>query len=347
MAPRKPSRTRPAPTLEEVAARAGVSRATASRVLRGQSNVSDEARDAVQSAAAEISYTPNKAARSLVTGRSDSIAFLVDESEERMFTDPFFLGMLRSAQVAVAAAGLQLIFTVTARREDHAQFVAYAAGGHVDGVLLLSLHGQDQLPQQLEALGVPTVLSGRPLGGDNSLFYVDADNVGGARMATEFLFSTGREVVATVAGPQDMCAGQDRLTGYREALTASGRAYDEGLVAAGEFTSEGGYAAMRQVLARRPDLDAVFAASDLAAMGAIRALQEQGRRVGRAVGDVAVVGFDDIRDAAQQRPALTTVRQPIAELGATMTRRLLERLTGDDPPRRTILPVQLVERETA
>jgi DNA-binding LacI/PurR family transcriptional regulator len=144
-----------------------------------------------------------------------------------------------------------------------------------------------------------------------------------------------------------MCAGQDRLTGYRNALEASGRSYDEGLVASGEFTSEGGYASMQRILARRPDVEGVFAASDLAAIGAIRALEEHGRRVGRGAGDIAVVGFDDIRDAAQQRPPLTTVRQPIAELGATMSRRLLERLSGDEPPHRTILPVELVERETA
>ena len=340
-------RARPAPTLVEVAARAGVSRATASRVLRGQSNVSDEAREAVRAAAAEIAYSPNKAAQSLVTGRSDSIAFVVDESEERLFSDPFFLGMLRGAQTTVAEAGLQLVFTVTSRGEDHAKFVAYAAGGHVDGVLLLSLHGQDQLPQELEALGVPTVLSGRPLSGDSSLFYVDADNVGGGEMATEFLFSSGREVVATVAGPLDMCAGQDRLAGYRRAYEARGSTYDERLVASGEFTSEGGYVSMNRILAGRPDVEAVFAASDLAAIGAIRALEEHGRTVGRAAGDVAVVGFDDIRDAALHRPALTTVRQPVAEMGATMSRRLLERLNGEEPPHRTILPVELVERGTA
>ncbi len=199
------------PTLEEVAARAGVSRATASRVLRGASNVSDSARDAVHAAAREISYTPNQAARSLVTGRSDSVAFLVDETEERMFSDPFFLGMLRSAQVAVAEAGLQLVFTMTSRREDQERFLAYAAGGHVDGVLLMSLHGEDRLPQALEKLGVPTVLSGRPLSGSRSLYYVDADNVDGARIATRHLLASGRRVVATVTGPQDMCAGQDRL----------------------------------------------------------------------------------------------------------------------------------------
>lgn len=334
------------PTLEEVAARAGVSRATASRVLRGQSNVSDEAREAVHAAAAEISYTPNQAARSLVTGRSNSVAFLVDESEERMFSDPFFLGMLRSAQVTVAGAGLQLVFTVTSGREDHERFLSYAAGGHVDGVLLMSLHGRDELPQQLEALGVPTVLSGRPLSGGDGLYYVDADNVGGARMATDLLLGSGRRVVASVTGPQDMCAGQDRLTGYRQAIESSGGSYDERLVANGEFTVEGGHAAMTRLLAQRPDIDAVFAASDLAAIGAIRALEQHGRRVGRGSDEVAVIGFDDISEAASQRPALTTVRQPIAELGSTMTVRLLERLRGADAARGTILPVALVERES-
>jgi DNA-binding LacI/PurR family transcriptional regulator len=335
------------PTLEEVAARAGVSRATASRVLRGESNVSEEARVAVHAAALEISYTPNQAARSLVTGRSDSVAFLVDESGERMFADPFFLGMLRSAQVAVADAGLQLVFTVTSGNTDHDRFLSYAAGGHVDGVLLLSLHGRDQLPQQLEAVGVPTVLSGRPLSPDSKLFYVDADNVGGARMATEHLLGSGRSVVATVTGPQDLCAGQDRLTGYREALTTAGATYDEDLVATGEFSVAGGHAAMTRLLERRPDIDAVFAASDLVAIGAIRAIEATGRRVGRGPDELAVVGFDDIADAAQQPTPLTTVRQPIAELGATMTRRLLERLVGESPSRGTVLPVELVRRETA
>ena len=340
--PRPGSRT--APTLEEVAARAGVSRATASRVLRGATNVSDQARDAVHAAAREISYAPNHAARSLVTGRSDSVAFLVEETEERMFADPFFLGMLRSAQEAVADAGMQLVFTVASRPEDHERFVAYAAGGHVDGVLLLSLHGRDKLPQRLERLGVPTVLSGRPLTGRRRLFYVDADNVGGGRIATRHLLDAGRRTVATVTGPLDMCAGQDRLAGYKDAVEAAGLVVDEDLVSVGEFTTAGGYDAMTRLLERRPDVDAVFAASDLAAIGAIRALEQVGRRV---PDDVAVVGFDDIPDARAQHPALTTVRQPIAELGTTMTRRLLERILGEDPPRRTVLPVELVLRDTA
>ena len=338
------SRVRTPPTLEEVAARAGVSRATASRVLRGETNVSEQAKTSVLAAAQEISYMPNRAARSLVTGRSDSIAFLVDESEERMFSDPFFLGMLRSAQVAVADVGLQLVFSVTSRPEDHERFISYAAGGHVDGVLLLSLHGRGKLPQRLEALGVPTVLSGRPLGGARKLFYVDADNVGGGRIATEFLLSSGRKVVATVTGPQDMCAGQDRLTGYREALEAAGRKVDAGLIGQGEFTASSGFEATERLLREHPEIDAVFAASDLTAIGVMRAIEAAGRSVGD---DVAVVGFDDIAEASQSHPALTTVRQPISDLGTMMTQRLLERIGGTTPPRATILPVELVRRQSA
>lgn len=336
---------RPAPTLEEVAARAGVSRATASRVLRGDAKVSERAREVVLAAAREISYAPNLAARTLVTGRSESVAFLVEETEERMFADPFFLGMLRSAQEAVAEAGLQLVFTVMTRPEDQERFLAYAAGGHVDGVLLLSLHGQDQLPQRLEALGVPTVLSGRPLSGRRQLWYVDADNVGGGELATTHLLGSGRAHVATVAGPLDMCAGQDRLAGYRAAFESSGQRYDESLVSVGDFTAAGGYAAAQRLLDRHPEVDGIFAASDLAAFGVLRALKERGRRIGD---DVSVIGFDDIPAAAEQQPALSTVKQPIAALGTTMTRLLLDRIDGRQRlPRRTVLPVELVLRESA
>ncbi|HEX4727824.1 MAG TPA: LacI family DNA-binding transcriptional regulator, partial [Jatrophihabitans sp.] len=232
------------PTLEEVAARAGVSRATASRVLRGASNVSEQARSSVLDAAAQISYAPNRAARSLVTGRSDSVAFLVAETEDRLFSDPFFLGMLRGAQAVIAGAGLQLVFTVAATEDEHARFLHYAGGGHVDGVLVLSLHGRDRLPQQLEKRTVPTVLSGRPLDGDDQLFFVDSDNLGGAAMATSYLIGLGRRRIATVTGPLDMCAGQDRLAGYRQAITEAGLPGSDSLIGHGRFSIASGQAAM-------------------------------------------------------------------------------------------------------
>lgn len=332
------------PTLEEVAARAGVSRATASRVLRGASNVSDQARSSVLDAAAQISYAPNRAARSLVTGRSDSIAFLVAETEDRLFSDPFFLGMLRGAQAVIAGAGLQLVFTVAATEDEHARFLHYAGGGHVDGVLVLSLHGRDRLPQQLEQRTVPTVLSGRPLTGDDELFFVDSDNLGGAAMATRYLIETGRRRIATVTGPLDMCAGQDRLTGYRQAIADAGLPEADTLIGHGRFSIASGQAAMTDLLAADPDIDAVFAASDLTAIGVMRAIEAAGRRVRD---DIAVVGFDDIGDAELAHPALTTVRQPIAEMGRTMATRLLQRIAGEQPPLQTVLPVELIRRQTA
>jgi DNA-binding LacI/PurR family transcriptional regulator len=333
----------PRVTLEEVAARAGVSRATASRVLRGATNVSDTARDAVTAAAAEISYTPNRAARSLVTGRSDSIAFLVDETEERMFSDPVLLGLLRAAHEAVAEAGQQLVFTVASRAVDRERFLRFAAGGHVDGVLLLSLHGTDELPQRLEAQGIPTMLAGRPFSGSRKLYYVDADNLDGGRRATAHLLAAGRTAVGTVTGALDITAGQDRLAGYRRALEEAGSSYDERLVARGGFTALEGEAGAARLLAQRPDLDAVVAGSDLAAFGVIRALVRAGRRI---PDDVAVVGFDDIPSAAEHDPPLTTVRQPIAGLGSAMSRLLLDRIEGRALRHRTVLPVELVVRKS-
>ena len=257
---------------------------------------------------------------------------------------PFFLAMLRSAHEAVGQSGRQLVFAVTSTSGDHDRFVEYAAGGHVDGVLLLSLHGPTKLPQRLEELGVPTMLSGRPLVGRRHLWFVDADNVEGGRLATAHLLDVGRRVVGTVAGPTTMCAGIDRLEGYRAALEAAGVPFDESLVERAEFTAVSGQAAMARLLERRPDLDAVFVASDLTAMGAIRAIETSGRKV---PDDVAVIGFDDIPDAALQQPPLSTVRQPTAEMAATMARLLQERIDGGAPPRQTTLPVQLVLRETA
>lgn len=331
------------PTLEVVAARAGVSRATASRVLRGATNVSDDAREAVLQAARETAYAPNRAARALVTRRSDSVAFLVAESEDRLFTDPYFLAMLRGAHTQIAAAGLQLIFVIASTPAEAAQFEHFAAGGHVDGVLLVSLHGDDRLPQRLERLGVPTVINGRPLSGDPSLCYVDSDNVAGARAATELLIARGAQRIATITGPQDMCAGQDRLQGYRAALTDARRPVDQRLIAVGDFSVDGGDRAMNALLAADPDVDAVFAASDLTAIGAMRAIEHSGRRV---PDDIAVIGFDDLREAALTSPPLTTVRQPIAELGQTMAGLLVRRIAGDAPERATVLPVELVERRT-
>jgi DNA-binding LacI/PurR family transcriptional regulator len=329
------------PHLESVAALAGVSRATAGRVLAGSTSVGEQAREAVLRAAAELSYVTNRAARSLMTRRSDSIAFVVGESEERFFADPHFALALRGAHAALAAHDVQLVFSVLSSDADRERFERFARGGHIDGVILVSLHGDDPLPRRLRDAGVPVVLSSRPFRPVDGLAYVDADNVGGARAAVDLLAGRGRERIATITGPLDMTAALDRRDGFHEALAAHGLR-DHGTVD-GDFSVAGGRRAMEELLSAEPELDAVFAANDLMALGAMQALAERGRRIPQ---DVAVVGFDDSPLAASVHPALTTVRQPIVAMGEAMTTRLMALIENGGPPDPVVMPTEIVLRDT-
>jgi DNA-binding LacI/PurR family transcriptional regulator len=328
------------PTLEEVAAVAGVSRATVSRVINDSPKVSPAVRATVEAAIAQLGYVPNRAARSLVTRRTDSIGLVVSEPEALVFSDPFFAGIVRGVSGALAETNMQLVLVIAQTAGQRKKLEQYVLNGHVDGVLLVSLHGDDPLPAGLAAAGVPAVLVGRPVRGV-PLPWVDADNRGGATAAVRHLLGRGRRRIATITGPQDMSAGVDRLDGYRDALPGPARA----LVEIGDFSEESGVRAMTALLDREPGLDAVFAASDLMAAGALRAL----RAAGRAVPDeVAVIGFDDSIIARQTDPALTTVRQPVHELGREVTRRLLEMIgTGAAPAPGLVLPTELVVRGSA
>ena len=334
-----PGRDRP--TLESVASRAGVSRATASRVVNGSPTVAPRIRDAVLRAVADLGYVPNQAARSLVTQRTDSMALVLSEAASRVFSDdPYFAGIIRGVSHELEAADRQLVLMMAAAGPGHDRVQRYAAAGHVDGVMVASIHGADPLPAALSRIGVPVVCNGRPIG-PASVPYVDVANEEGARLAVRHLVERGRWRIATIAGPQDMIAGIDRLTGYRTELRDSDR---RSIVAVGDFTRESGSAAMRQLLADDPHLDAVFVASDLMADGALRALRQSGRRV---PDDVAVVGFDDADIARYTEPALTTVRQPVLDIGRTMARQLLRLAADESIEPAVILPTELVVRDSA
>jgi DNA-binding LacI/PurR family transcriptional regulator len=327
------------PTLEEVARRAGVSRATVSRVVNGSTTVAEPIRAAVRRAVAELGYVPNQAARSLVTHRADSIALILPETTNRVFSDDqFFPGVIRGVSQQLEAADKQLVLMLVGSAAAHERAERYATARHVDGVLFASLHGADPLPELLVRAGVPVVCSGRPLATSSRVPYVDVDQLGGVAAAMEHLLQTGRRRIATISGPQDMVAGLDRLTGYRQAMAGSDR---RSIVAVGDFTRESGAVAMRQLLADDPTLDAVFVANDLMAHGALRTLREAGRRV---PDDVAVVGFDDIEMARYTDPPLTTVRQPIEEIGRTIARQLLRQLAGEAIEPALVLPTELVIR---
>ncbi|MBX7265069.1 LacI family DNA-binding transcriptional regulator [Micromonospora sp. Llam7] len=329
------------PTLEAVARRAGVSRATVSRVVNGSTTVAAPIQEAVRQAVAELGYVPNLAARTLVTQRTDSIALVMPEEATRVFSDDqVFPGIIRGAAQELEAADKQLVLMLAGSPAGHERVARYTTGRHVDGVLFASLHGADPLPARLAALGIPVVCSGRPLDGAQ-VPYVDVDQVGGVTRAVRHLIDGGRRRIATIAGPQDMVAGIERLAGYRDTVAAAGQPE---MVAVGDFTRESGAAAMRELLAAHPDLDAVFAASDLMAHAAMRTLREAGRRV---PDDVAVIGFDDIETAAYTDPPLTTVRQPILELGRQGTRLLLRLAAGEAVEPALILPTELIIRDSA
>ncbi|MGP3960479.1 LacI family DNA-binding transcriptional regulator [Nonomuraea sp. 3N208] len=329
------------PTLEAVAARAGVGRGTVSRVINGSPNVSAKAREAVELAIRELGYVPNRAARALVTRRTDTVALVVSESQLRVFDEPYFAGTIRGIGSALAETGLQLILAMARSPEEHERLETYLTGQHVDGVLLLSLHGADPLPGRLEAMGVPTVLGGLPVG-LHPYSYVDMDNRAGARQAVKHLLGLGRRRIAAIAGSQDMGVGVDRLAGYRDALLPSGLPE---LVEYGDFSEQSGATAMAELLKKHPDVDAVFAASDPMALGAMRVLKAAGRAIPE---DVAVIGFDDSKAAVSADPPLTTVHQPTEAMGRQMAQLLVARINGEALRQPVvILDTHLVRRESA
>ncbi|MFJ5278449.1 LacI family DNA-binding transcriptional regulator [Streptomyces parvulus] len=338
------------PTLEEVAARAGVGRGTVSRVINGSPRVSDATRAAVEAAVAELGYVPNTAARALAANRTDAIALVVPEPETRFFAEPYFSDMLKGVGSELADTEMQLLLIFAGSDRERERLAQYLAAHRVDGVLLVSVHADDPLPDLLSQLEIPAVISG-PRSAAESLASVDSDNYGGARSAVEHLLSRGCRRIAHITGRLDVYGAQRRVDGYREALRDAGVAVDEDLIDTGDFTEDGGRRAMRELLRRAPDVDAVFAASDVTAAGARQVLREAGRRI---PDDVALVGYDDSAIARHMEPPLTSVRQPIEEMGRAMIDLLLTEIADRRPAasrglerHQVVLATELVERTSS
>ncbi|MFI5909058.1 LacI family DNA-binding transcriptional regulator [Dactylosporangium sp. NPDC051541] len=318
------------PTVTEVAAAAGVSAATVSRVLTGRVRVSTSARVSVHDAIARLGYVRHRAPR-----RTDHqaaglpMAAVVFEPAARLFRDGFVARLLAGAEEELAMRGVPLL-TMSATRGTVAGSTQFLTAGAVGGIMLVGAPARHPLAVSLAASRVPLRSAGRP---ELAMPFVDVDNRDGARQAVEHLLLRGRRIIATIAGPPDSPAAADRLEGYRRAMLAAGR---QPLIAYGDFTTPSGGHAAAWLLDRTPRLDGLFVASDAMAAGALQALRKSGRRVPE---DVAVVGFDDVPFAAMTTPALTTVRQPVEELGAVTAARLLD--PADDNP---ILPTELVVR---
>ncbi|WP_062386224.1 LacI family DNA-binding transcriptional regulator [Demequina iriomotensis] len=335
-----PGRT-PPPTLELVAARAGVSRATVSRVVNGSTSVSQPIAEAVRRAVQELGYVPNRAARSLVSQQSQAIALVAPEDVNRFFGDLFFAEIVSGIDARLEDSDYVLNLMV-ANHDPSGKTMRYLGGGAVDGAIVVSHHTSDRFLRRLTE-SLPVVYGGRTSVAGNDTYVVDVDNVAGGALATQRLIDRGCTRIATIAGPLTMQSSIDRLTGWRQALDAAGVA--AGPVVDGDFTMFGGAAAMREILEWREPVDGVFVASDLMASGAVPVLLDRGIRI---PDDMALVGFDDSAAAVSTGVGLTTVRQPSRQMGWHMADILIDVLNGAvDLPRELILPLELVVRDSA
>ncbi|MBZ6251508.1 LacI family DNA-binding transcriptional regulator [Streptomyces olivaceus] len=350
--------SRQAPTLEDVAREAGVSRATVSRVVNGVRNVDPAIQDLVRRAIERTGYAPNQAARQLVTRRTTTVALVVSgaggatdpdvsDAEQnafatRVFADPFFGRVVGGVVGHLRPRSMHPVLMFAETPETRQEVVAYLRQGGADGALVVSTHPDDPLPALLAGAGLPAVLFARP-GRPVPLSHVDLDHRDGGRLAAEHLLERGCRRVATVAGPLAVAASQERLAGFRDTLARHGHPCVP--VSEGGFTVDSGMVAMTTLLAEHPDLDGLFTGNDLMAQGAVQVLRDHGRRVPQ---DVAVVGFDDSSIAVTCRPRLTTVRQPVEEMAATMARLLDEHILGGrTDPTSVVFAPELVIRDSA
>lgn len=283
----------------------------------------------------------DSAVRSDPAVRSDSVGVVIPEPGSLSFLDPVLPRLLTGIGEELSASGLQMVLLAPQTATDVQRLEQYLAGGHVDAVLLLALHESDSLPARLHARGVPMVFGGRPRQ-PMAVSFVDVDNHAGGRAATEHLIEQGRRRIAHIAGPARVASVRDRLQGFRDAMWQAAIRSD--IVEWGELDRDGGEMAMGRLLALGHEVDAVFAASDAMAAGAMWALQVLGRRV---PDDVAVIGFDDSPIASRTQPRLSSVKQPLEEMGREMARLVLNlSAVRGQPPRQMILSPELAVRES-
>ena len=309
-------------TLEMVAKAAGVSPSTVSRILNGTAVVSDDKRAAVDEAIARLGFVPNPVARGLAGGRTLSIGVVTQAIDS-----PFYGVALRGIEEALAPAGYSPLFMSGHwNADEEARCIDVLRARRVDGLIVLTGRLSDAALRSV-AKSLPVVVTGRDLKAPH-LYALNFDNVEGARLATHHLVALGHRRIAFIMGDPRHPDAVERQRGYRDALEAAGLRVDPALVMPGQFSEESGLLAVERLLDSRTPFSAIFAANDQMAFGAALALHRRGYRV---PDDVSLVGFDDLASAQYAIPPLTTVHQPVRELGRLAAQAMLDLLAGRRP----------------
>jgi LacI family transcriptional regulator len=329
-------------TLEEIARLSGVSRSTVSRVINQHPNVSEDVRNRVLTVIQETGYHPNLAARTLASKRSWMLGLLLPRSVSSFFADPYFPRLTQGVAQACNQYDYTLgLFLIGSKEDEEKIFPRVSRKGMLDGILIQSGQIGDQLIDRLVISNIPVVVIGRPFY-SKDVSFIDVDNISGAYNAVSHLIRLGYQRIGTITGLPGSAETMDRVEGYQKALLERGRNVEGELIAEGDFTEAGGYYAMQKLLPAKPD--AVFAASDLMAIGAMRTVREAGLKIPE---DVAFVGFDDVAIATYADPQLTTIRQPIVRFGFNAVEILIDLIeNGIEPARRIIMETELIIRDS-
>jgi len=321
-----------------VAARAGVSRQTVSRVINNKDEVSPETRARVLTAIEELGYRPNAIARSMVAGRTCTLGCISPN-----LTDYTFASMIESAQAEARTRGYFILTGSAPTEADVEPLLEEMLLRRVDGLMVINPHADDRYRYFLPLIGkgmAVVYLKNTPR--DEPVSSVRCDNREGGYQATRYLIDLGHAAIVTLVGPYNEEDAFDRLAGYYQALVQAGLDFDPALAASGDWSATSGYQATQRLLEAGRPFSAIFAQNDRMAVGAIRALREAGRRV---PDDVSVIGFDDIPLASYFDPPLTTLRQPMEESGQRAVRLLIETIQNPDrPPEQVLTHARLIER---
>lgn len=335
-------------TLEEIAKAAQVSKSTVSRVLNNEPRVSDQTRQRVWKVMRELDFHPNTAARALAGRRSYIIGLVIQRPFGTLSPDPYFSMLLGVIAAACEERGYYLMLSLMPFNTPDT-YGKIVRGGHLDGLIVYYSTTNDVFIDRLYRDKLPFVLIGRHLT-RNDIYHVDVDNVNGAAQVAHHLAALGYMHIATITGPSYAVSGVDRREGFITGLHECGLDCPPEFVQEGDYTELGGYQAMVRLLAMPTRPQAVFAANDTMAVGAIRAICSAGLRVPE---DIAIVGFDDMPFAATFAPPLTTVRQSANDMGKTAVTILLDQLLSDHArsggtaiPWQKVLPVELIVRES-